>query len=1042
MYRLAVSISATNDAEINRCNSSSVTELAKDNGLALLTGVRACNKLRGTKGAEVDIEAFRSLICETQKVINDNRLRNNRVERLQDIHTNVKTLYDKVRKAMDYHARVRRRKAYTARDRLAILHPDTWMLEREDAKGPVEKWKKAWVNTEWATSEGSICMPKSILSIPGNRVIKLVTPWGWQVHPGLWFAWFHYVKKYTIGTVLDSTSSVHITPHNPENVVVAYMDGAYDQSRHGGDQKAGFGFVAVTGGGGSEDKEARALAICRGQVQTDPHSPAYIGAVGHTNNTGELSALGEAIRWLLEEDPDKSRSILLRPDSEYAMGVAIGDNTPSANKKLAEWVVRMYGALKRQRKGKVRWLHVKGHSEHKWNDVVDNLATAGAEGGCFSSSIPGKAWRKTRLDGELQPHKTRVGCGVIVEIRLVNSNEGRFIKERILPSNQAISPIGNAIDYSKVWRAWAGNPPQHHNNLACMEVNECERIIRSSDELGILNLDLNVSLTDLQVKQAWKEALDLVSTDDSATEIRKVIAREKLRTAAQTIGKSSARNKIIRKLSNAPPIVTHETWCPIDLKALRDFIASPESLELYSNSDGTARNGTYREAATNMINAISTPPPSVQEDVTWVKIKWKYSRLAERLIASGHVQSSREYAIGFDPFKGWGRKLRHLALRRFGFDFDDAAAYSNASLFFIEVNQSICKQYLDHKDLILKRIGRYYFPSELEETQRERAKQLIHRLDMEGSLEGWLRDWQIQGYRNAGGCSVRLPEGGGTFNLLRYVEAQQSRTEWIAQKRPRMLKFIQVAKPNARHRGTLRSYILQEYEARSRDEKLRVAESMGHSWISLQHDGVVIGLRTGTVPQTFANTLTTYISNILGYHQKVEVKDMIPNGPPIELWEWNNDKKHVCEIITELETAPHTQAFREWLQAANPNQVETHPTFTYESIALTPLCRGESARHHTMEKWTSTTKLTGLNMTAWDNELWETYMRLRRGYINLEMYTTTPPPRKGVGRGPPPTRGGRPQTPPLPQRRVAPVRRTLTTPVRVPQPLGPLPLVR
>ena len=111
-------------------------------------------------------------------------------------------------------------------------------------------------------------------------------------------------------------------------------------------------------------------------------SPAYIGATSHTNNTGELSALGEAIRWLLEEDPDKSRSIVLRPDSEYAMGVlvAIGDNTPSANKKLAEWVVKMYGASKRQRRGKVKWLHVSGHSDHKWNDVVDSLATEGAEG--------------------------------------------------------------------------------------------------------------------------------------------------------------------------------------------------------------------------------------------------------------------------------------------------------------------------------------------------------------------------------------------------------------------------------------------------------------------------------------------------------------------------------------------------------------------------------------------------------------------------------------------------------------------------------------
>jgi hypothetical protein len=101
-----------------------------------------------------------------------------------------------------------------------------------------------------------------------------------------------------------------------------------------------------------------------------------------------------------------------------------------------------------------------------------------------------------------------------------------------------------------------------------------------------------------------------------------------------------------------------------------------------------------------------------------------------------------------------------------------------------------------------------------------------------------------------------------------------------------------------------------------------VAESMGHSWVSLQHVGVVIGLRTGTLPQTFANTLTTYISNTLGYHQRVEVKDMIPGGPPIQLWEWNNDKKHVCKTITEnlRPASPHTQAFREWLQAVNPHR--------------------------------------------------------------------------------------------------------------------------
>ena len=78
-------------------------------------------------------------------------------------------------------------------------------------------------------------------------------------------------------------------------MVVAYMDGAYDQSGIGGNQQAGFGFTVVSGGDGVEDANATALVKGSGQVQTDTASPTFIGAVGHTNNTGELSALGEAV---------------------------------------------------------------------------------------------------------------------------------------------------------------------------------------------------------------------------------------------------------------------------------------------------------------------------------------------------------------------------------------------------------------------------------------------------------------------------------------------------------------------------------------------------------------------------------------------------------------------------------------------------------------------------------------------------------------------------------------------------------------------------
>ena len=70
-----------------------------------------------------------------------------------------------------------------------------------------------------------------------------------------------------------------------------------------------------------------------GQVQTNQASPAYIGAMGHTNNTGELTALGEALRWLTSDECDREASLLLRPDSEYAMSVAIGDCVPARNRE-------------------------------------------------------------------------------------------------------------------------------------------------------------------------------------------------------------------------------------------------------------------------------------------------------------------------------------------------------------------------------------------------------------------------------------------------------------------------------------------------------------------------------------------------------------------------------------------------------------------------------------------------------------------------------------------------------------------------------------
>ena len=81
-----------------------------------------------------------------------------------------------------------------------------------------------------------------------------------------------------------------------------------------------------------------------------------------------------------------------------------GRATLNKNRELGGLAIRLYKTLLRQRGGQVRWSHVKGHSEHKWNDVADQLADEGSqldngETGC------GKNWTRSRLDGGIPEHQ-------------------------------------------------------------------------------------------------------------------------------------------------------------------------------------------------------------------------------------------------------------------------------------------------------------------------------------------------------------------------------------------------------------------------------------------------------------------------------------------------------------------------------------------------------------------------------------------------------------------------------------------------------------
>jgi ribonuclease HI len=65
----------------------------------------------------------------------------------------------------------------------------------------------------------------------------------------------------------------------------------------------------------------------------------WLGARDETNNTAELTAIGEVMHWLLEEAPDHGAApVHLRYDSIYAANIARGIWEPKSNEELAEAV--------------------------------------------------------------------------------------------------------------------------------------------------------------------------------------------------------------------------------------------------------------------------------------------------------------------------------------------------------------------------------------------------------------------------------------------------------------------------------------------------------------------------------------------------------------------------------------------------------------------------------------------------------------------------------------------------------------------------------
>ena len=283
--------------------------------------------------------------------------------------------------------------------------------------------------------------------------------------------------------------------------------------------------------------------------------------------------------------------------------------------------------------------------------------------------------------------------------------------------------------------------------------------------------------------------------------------------------------------------VTHRVSCPVDLAALRAFLLTPAAAERPKDDFGRPRldQPSLGEQAQSLIDAATR----VRDGEGVIEIEYREAAKGAAMRAAGHIQGSRVYATGPDPF-ACSRRVRAAALARFGLDFDDEASYPRAGAHLIAEGRDAMRLFLAHREVVLAEVGNRFFGGAVPATERrDRAKQLVNMLEMDGTFEAWCDGWGVSPHLLRG-LVVDLP-GGRRLDVTGLVRVQPARTRALVQARPRAFAFAQqvCAELGGNHPDrTLRSYVMQDREAASREAKVAWAAREGWRVVSYQHDGV------------------------------------------------------------------------------------------------------------------------------------------------------------------------------------------------------------
>ena len=198
-----------------------------------------------------------------------------------------------------------------------------------------------------------------------------------------------------------------------EGIVCYYPDGSYREGL------SGWGWVS--------HQKGVELSRDYGPVKLYGEQ-GWEGAQYHSNNAGELTAVIRVLQHA--KASGHTGEIMIAPDNLWAADVTTGACGGTVHRRLIREAQR---ALKEARESgiEVRWGWIKGHSDHVWNEIADQMANrgrAGAEEGpkeekpdrkkrhpalLVQQIVDAEAVRKATLDRSLSGEASRWARGML-----------------------------------------------------------------------------------------------------------------------------------------------------------------------------------------------------------------------------------------------------------------------------------------------------------------------------------------------------------------------------------------------------------------------------------------------------------------------------------------------------------------------------------------------------------------------------------------------------------------------------------------------------